>query len=89
MASKFFEHYIAIADAINDIGDDGLWDDRDGIYYDQLRTPDGRAEHIRVRSLVGLMPLIAVETFNTERINRLPGFRRTGPTPRGRAAPTS
>jgi len=76
MASKFFEHYIAIADAINDIGDDGLWDDRDGIYYDQLRTPDGRAEHIRVRSLVGLMPLIAVETFNTERINRLPGFRR-------------
>ncbi|MEE9403974.1 MAG: glucosidase [Algisphaera sp.] len=76
MASKFLEHYIAIADAINDIGGDGLWDERDGIYYDQLRQPGGAAEPIRVRSLVGLMPLIAVETFSTDRINRLPGFRK-------------
>ncbi|MEM8496352.1 MAG: glucosidase, partial [Planctomycetota bacterium] len=64
-----------IADAINDIGDDGLWDETDGIYYDQLKT-NGQAEPIRIRSLVGLMPLIAVETFKQERIDRLPGFKR-------------
>ncbi|MEO0515444.1 MAG: glucosidase, partial [Planctomycetota bacterium] len=75
MASKFFEHFVSIADAINDIGDDGLWDETDGIYYDQLKT-NGQAEPIRIRSLVGLMPMIAVETFKQERIDRLPGFKR-------------
>lgn len=75
MASKFFEHFVSIADAINDIGDDGLWDEKDGIYYDQLKTKD-QSEPIRIRSLVGLMPLIAVETYKQERIDRLPGFKR-------------
>ncbi|MEM8737143.1 MAG: glucosidase [Planctomycetota bacterium] len=75
MASKFFEHFVAIADAINGLGDEGLWDEADGIYYDQLRTQD-QSEPIRVRSLVGLMPLIAVETFRRDRIERLPGFKK-------------
>lgn len=75
MASKFFEHFVAIADASNEMGGKGLWDDEDGIYYDQLKTND-HSEPIRIRSLVGLMPLIAVETFKQERIDRLPGFKR-------------
>jgi hypothetical protein len=73
MASKFFEHFVAIADAINGLGG-GLWDDKDGIYYDQLQS-NGNSQPIRVRSLVGLLPLIAVETFKQERIDRLPGFK--------------
>ncbi len=76
MASKFFEHFVAIADAINAIGDHGLWDEEDGIYYDQLREGGGDSQPLRIRSLVGLMPLVAVETFKTERINRLPGFKK-------------
>ncbi|MEM6458056.1 MAG: glucosidase [Planctomycetota bacterium] len=77
MASKFFEHFVAIADAINGLGGDGLWDEGDGIYYDQLQQPDGEASQpIRVRSLVGLMPLIAAEVFPRPRIDRLPGFRK-------------
>lgn len=78
MASKFFEHYVSIADAINALGEgdaEGLWDEQDGIYYDQLQT-DGKSKPIRVRSLVGLMPVIAVETFKTAAIDRQPGFKR-------------
>ena len=75
MASKFFEHFVAIADASNRMGGSGLWHEEDGIYYDQLKSND-LTEPIRIRSLVGLMPLIAVETFKQERIDRLPGFKR-------------
>ncbi|MEM9882282.1 MAG: glucosidase [Planctomycetota bacterium] len=77
MASKFFEHFVAIADAINGLGGDGLWDEGDGIYYDQLQQPDGKeSTPLKVRSLVGLMPLIAAEVFPRPRIDRLPGFRK-------------
>jgi hypothetical protein len=75
MASKFFEHFVAIADAINTLGGSGLWDEQDGFYYDQLRV-DGHGEPVRVRSLVGLMPLIAVEVLQRSQIEALPGFKK-------------
>ncbi len=75
VASKFFEHFIAIADAINTLGGSGLWDEEDGIYYDHLHV-DGRSIPLRVRSLVGLLPLIAVEILEDEVVDRLPGFRK-------------
>jgi len=75
LASKFFEHFVAIADAINRLGGTGLWDDRDGFYYDQLRA-DGLTIPVRVRSAVGLLPLIACEILEEEVIDRLPGFRK-------------
>ena len=75
MASKFFEHFVAIADAINTLGGTGLWDETDGFYYDQLHL-DGRNIPLRVRSLVGLMPLIAVEVLEEPTISKLPGFRK-------------
>jgi hypothetical protein len=75
MASKFFEHYIAIVDAMNTLGGSGLWCPEDGFYYDQLHV-DGREIPLRVRSLVGLMPLIAVEVLESDTIERLPGFAK-------------
>src|SRR5204862_7239307 len=60
VASKFFEHFVAITDAINSVGGAGLWDEQDGFYYDQLRI-DGRQFPLRIRSVVGLIPLFAVE----------------------------
>ncbi|MEM9019071.1 MAG: glucosidase [Planctomycetota bacterium] len=75
MASKFFEHFVAIADAINDLGGTGLWDHVDGFYYDQL-SENGIGQAMRVRSLVGLLPLIAVEVIHKSQIEKLPGFKR-------------
>ena len=75
LASKFFEHYIQIADAINNLGGTGLWDEGDGFYYDQLKL-DGQIIPLRTRSLVGLLPLIAVEVFEEEKILKLPGFAK-------------
>jgi hypothetical protein len=75
MASKFFEHFIAIADAINALGGTGLWDEDDGFYYDQLRH-DGHSIPLRIRSMVGLIPLCAVEVLNRDVIEHLPGFRK-------------
>lgn len=75
MASKFFEHFVAIADAMNTLGDKGLWDERDGFYYDEL-TIHGETTPLRVRSLVGLIPLLAVEILDQATIDRLPGFAR-------------
>jgi hypothetical protein len=75
MASKFFEHFVAIADAINTVGGTGLWDEEDGFYYDQLKV-DGQTTPLRVRSIVGLLPLIAVEVLEGEIIEKLPGFRK-------------
>ena len=74
-ASKFFEHFIAIVDAMNRLGGDGLWDEQDGFYYDRLHL-EGREIPLRIRSLVGLIPLIAVEILEEEVIDRLPGFRK-------------
>ena len=73
MASKFFEHFVAIIDAINHLDGDGLWDEQDGFYYDHLRA-NGASTPLRVRSLVGLIPLIAVETLEDEDLQRMPGF---------------
>jgi hypothetical protein len=77
IASKFFEHFLYIAYAINE-GDDttGLWDETDGFYYDRLDLEDGRRFPMRVRSLVGLLPMIAVETLQPQLLERLPNFKR-------------
>jgi len=75
MASKFFEHYIAISDAMNTLGGCGLWDAHDGFYYDQLIV-DNEVHPLKVRSLVGLIPLIAVEIIDADTINQLPGFKK-------------
>jgi hypothetical protein len=76
IASKFFEHFLYISHAINHIGGRGLWDDQDGFYYDRLRLPDDSSKLLRVRSMVGLIPLFAVDTIESEWLDRLPGFRR-------------
>jgi hypothetical protein len=75
LASKFFEHFVAITDAMNTLGGTGLWDEEDGFYYDQFHH-HGTHIPLRVRSLVGLIPLLAVEVLEQEMIDRLPGFAR-------------
>ena len=75
MASKFFEHFVQISDAFNHLDGMGLWDEQDGFYYDRL-TKGERHDVIRTRSLVGLLPLIAVEVLDLELIRSLPGFYR-------------
>jgi hypothetical protein len=76
MASKFFEHFIRISDAMNSLGGTGLWDEKDGFYYDQIRIDSEAPLHLKVRSMVGLMPLIAVTVLEQETIDLLPGFKR-------------
>jgi len=78
VASKFFEHFVYIARAMNDIGSGGrsLWDDEDGFYYDVLKLPNGEEHSLKIRSMVGLIPLFAVETLEPEIVDRLPGFKR-------------
>ncbi len=76
IASKFFEHFLYIASAMNRLGDHGLWDETEGFYYDWLRLPDHRKIPIRVRSLVGLIPLYAVGTLESAAIDKMPGFKR-------------
>jgi glycogen debranching enzyme len=75
MASKFLEHFVAIADAINTVGGTGLWDEGDGFYYDQLHA-SGASTPLRIRSMVGLLPLFAVEVLEDAQIERLPGFKK-------------
>ncbi len=75
LASKFFEHFVAIADATNHLGGSGLWDDTDGFYYDQLHV-DGKVVPLRVRSMVGIIPLFAVEVLDDELLSRMPNFRK-------------
>jgi hypothetical protein len=75
LASKFFEHFIAIADAMNHLGGSGLWSDDEGFYYDQLHV-DGQHIPLRVRSMVGVLPLIAVEVLEEENFAHLEGFKR-------------
>jgi hypothetical protein len=78
VASKFLEHFVYIARAMNNIAGRGiqLWDRKDGFYYDVLRLPNGEFSPMRVRSLVGLIPLLAVETLDSELVDSLPGFKR-------------
>ncbi len=75
LASKFFEHFVAISDAMNTLGGSGLWDDDDGFYYDQIWVND-QATKLRVRSLVGIIPMLAVEVLEDESIDKLAGFRK-------------
>jgi len=75
MASKFFEHFIQIVDAMNTAGGTGLWDEEDGFFYDQIDYGT-HAIPLKLRSLVGLLPLIAVEVIDRECIDRLPGFKK-------------
>jgi Glycosyl hydrolase family 63 C-terminal domain len=75
MASKFFEHFIAICESTNTLGGTGLWHEEDGFYYDQLKT-DGKSIPLKTRSLVGLLPLVAVEILEEERLEKFKGFRR-------------
>ncbi|HYH86576.1 MAG TPA: hypothetical protein VEX60_14080 [Pyrinomonadaceae bacterium] len=79
VASKFWEHFLYIADAMNNLGSDSsasLWDERDGFYYDVLHSPDGTHMPLKVRSMVGLISLFAVETLESEEVDALPGFKR-------------
>jgi mannosylglycerate hydrolase MGH1-like protein len=76
VASKFFEHFVYIARAMNDFSGVELWDEEDGFYYDVLHLPDGTTHRLKVRSMVGLVPLFAVETLEPEIIERLPNFKR-------------
>ncbi|MBC5810219.1 MAG: glucosidase [Candidatus Eremiobacteraeota bacterium] len=79
IATKFFEHFLYIAQAINETDGPqptGLWDEQDGFYYDQLAAPDGSVFPIRVRSAVGLLPLLAVETLQERLLARVPDFAR-------------
>ncbi len=78
VASKFFEHFVYICRAMNNMANEGieLWDARDGFYYDVLHLPDGRHFPLRVRSIVGLVPLFAIETLESDIVDKLPGFKR-------------
>jgi hypothetical protein len=78
VASKFWEHFLSIAHAMNNRGDDEirLWDEQDGFFYDVLHLPEGKPYPMKVRSMVGLIPLFAVETLEPELLDRLPDFKR-------------
>ena len=79
MASKFFEHFLYIASAINKPMDEegnGLWDEDDQFYYDKIYTPDANTLFLKIRSLVGLIPLCAVEVIDDQLLQQLPDFKR-------------
>ena len=78
VASKFWEHFTQIAYAMNNRGDDGvsLWDEEDGFFYDVLHVPDQREFPMKTRSMVGLIPLFAVDTLEPDLLKRLPNFKR-------------
>ncbi|MFY9689087.1 MAG: hypothetical protein WA369_01095 [Candidatus Acidiferrales bacterium] len=78
VASKFFEHFVYISQAMNDFGGEGfgLWSEEDGFYYDMLHLSDGRHIPMKARSMVGIVPLFAAETFEPEDLANLPSFSR-------------
>jgi hypothetical protein len=78
VASKFWEHFVHIAHAMSRLGHDGrgLWNEEDGFFYDVLRLPDGTHFPMKIRSMVGLIPLFAVETLEPDLLEQLPAFRR-------------
>jgi len=75
VASKFLEHFVAIAEAMNTLGGTGLWDEADGFYYDEIHV-DGEQIPLRLRSAVGLIPLFACEVIEQRDLDRLPGVRK-------------
>jgi hypothetical protein len=72
IVTKFIDHLLWIAHALNNLGDGGMWDEEDGFYYDVLRRPDGSATRLKVRSLVGLLPLCATTTIEAWQRERVP-----------------
>ena len=78
VASKFFEHFLFIASAMTNMAErnEGLWNDEDEFYYDELIPPSGDVMPLKLRSMVGLIPLFAVETLEPEMLERLPDFNR-------------
>jgi hypothetical protein len=78
VASKFWEHFLFIAHAMSHRGHNsmGLWNEEDGFFYDVLKLPDGGHFPMKIRSMVGLIPLFAVETLEPRVLDRLPGFKR-------------
>ena len=78
IATKFFEHFLQIAAAMNNLGEAGvgLWDEQDKFFYDVLHLPDGGMVPLKVRSMVGLIPLFAVETLEPELLDKVPEFKR-------------
>ena len=78
VASKFWEHFLYIANAMSSRGHDGhsMWNEEDGFFYDVLKLPDGSRFPMKVRSMVGLIPLFAVETLDAELLRRMPSFKR-------------
>ena len=77
LAYKFAEHFLWIGAALNKVGHDGMWDDEDGFYYDVLQLPDGRAQRLKVRSLVGLLPLCATMVIEPWQRERVPSLSRS------------
>jgi hypothetical protein len=75
VASKFFEHFMAIVEAMNHLGGSGLWNEEDGFYYDQLRV-DGKSIPLKTRSMVGIIPLFACEILEVDVMRKLPGFSK-------------
>jgi len=75
MASKFFEHYVNIAEAMNSLDGTGLWDEEDGFYYDHLHI-NGESIPLKIRSLVGIIPLFTVDVIHDRVLKQLPGFRQ-------------
>lgn len=78
VASKFWEHFVYIAQAINDVDEDGigLWNTEDGLFYDVLHMADGKRFPMKVRSMVGLIPLYAVQVLEPKLLNQMPAFKR-------------
>jgi hypothetical protein len=78
VASKFWEHFLHIASAMSNMGEDGdsLWNEEDGFFYDVLYAGDGQRFPVKVRSMVGLIPLFAVETLDSDLLDRMPSFKR-------------
>ena len=73
LANKFVDQFFWIARAMNNAGNDGMWDEDDGFYYDALRRPDGCAERLKVRSIVGLIPLCATTVIEPWMREKVPG----------------
>ena len=73
MVTKFVDHFLWIARAMNKMGPDGMWDEEDGFYYDVLRHPNGKATRLKVRSMVGLLPLCATTVIEPWQRERVPG----------------
>lgn len=76
VASKFYEHFVHIAESLNQLGEHGLWDEEDGFYYDALRMPDGATIPLKVRSLVGLTSLLAISVVRSDVLEKMQGFKK-------------